>query len=247
MHLCLHNKSEWMHLWIHLSLHLGTGGTGVYAILLESIFSRQCKLLLLGFGSHRIHRAQFITWLSLFSWNGCLCSVNSHLVVHWAFIQQKLSLCWEVCLKLQALNIVDVLSLLNDYILIYDKNYNHASLYIRLYSLAALSYTVIVLCFWEGFFLWPVSQRKHITGVLLKSLLVFPSSSACRECFSVAGGLTGAPQVPEVNDSRAEILVIEPLAIDLHQWYITAKCSWVVGVLNRGVAKTLITGWHNYF
>lgn len=28
----------------------------------------------------------------------------------------------------------------------------------------------------------------------------------------------------------AEIPVIEPLAIDLHQWYIAAKYSWVLGV-----------------
>lgn len=150
--------------------------------------------------------------------------------------------------KDQALNVVHSLSLLNYYILIHDKNYNLSTPYITLYSLGALYYAVMfVLCFWEGFFSWPVSQRKHIRGVLSKALLVFPSSSACWECFSLAGGLTGAPQVPEVNDSGAEILAIGPLAIDLHQWYITAKCSRVAGVPNRGTVKTFITGWHYYF
>lgn len=66
-------------------------------------------------------------------------------------------------------------------------------------------------------FLWPVSQRKHIRGALSKALMVLASSSTCWGCFSLAGGLPGMPQEPEVNDSRAEILVIELLAIDLQQ------------------------------
>lgn len=102
---------------------------------------------------------------------------------------------------------------------------------------------LFVLCFWECFFLWPVSQRKHVRCALLKALMVLPPSSACWECFSLAGGLPGTPQEPEVNDSGAEILVIEPLAIDLHQWYITAKYSWVVGVLRYSTVTTLITSY----
>lgn len=41
----------------------------------------------------------------------------------------------------------------------------------------------------------------------------------------------------------AEIPVIEPLAIDLHQWYITGKYSWEVGVPRRAAVPTLITWW----
>lgn len=62
-----------------------------------------------------------------------------------------------------------------------------------------------------------LSQRKHIRGTLSKALMVLPPLSACWECFSLAGGLPGTPQELEVNDSGAEILVIEALSIDLHQ------------------------------
>lgn len=130
--------------------------------------------------------------------------------------------------------------------MINNKNYNYYTTYTWLCILRTLAYYVVISCvLLVGFFF--CGQRTHFRGELSKALMVFSPSSACWESFSLAGGPPGTLQEPEVSDSWAETVAIEPLAIDLCQWYITAKYSWMVGVLHYSTVKTLITWWNKLF
>lgn len=67
----------------------------------------------------------------------------------------------------------------------------------------------------------------YVCSARLKSctLRLWCFLSVCLECFWLSRGLWGTPQEPEVNDGGVGKPVIEPLAIDPHQWYITAELS----------------------